>query len=267
MTRHIVLAIAVTLTAGGVSYPQTRTVATAQEAASGQVENSDTQSTAGATQDKRDKDESISKSLEETKQEVGKALEKTGEKLKETLGMEKRGCLTRGDESDPYILTEKEDGGGDRITVVGSPDLENYIDRMVRVYGDKEGDGRVFHATKVEQIAPSCDPMASVFLGVTKEAKSTTASKQGLTADDQGNTASDRQLTRTIRRAVVADKTLSTYAHNVKIISRDGRVTLKGVVRSEAERQDIEAKAVAAAGAGKVHNELTVQAGSSDQGF
>ena len=54
------------------------------------------------------------------------------------------------------------------------------------------------------------------------------------------------------------DKNLSTYAHNVKVITRHGEVTLKGPVRSEDERQVIEAKAVEVAGQGRVANELTI---------
>ena len=62
-----------------------------------------------------------------------------------------------------------------------------------------------------------------------------------------------------IRKSVVGDKTLSTYAHNVKIICADGKVTLKGPVRSEEEKQSVEAKAAEVAGAGNVMNELTVK--------
>ncbi|MGH9667042.1 MAG: BON domain-containing protein, partial [Bryobacteraceae bacterium] len=59
----------------------------------------------------------------------------------------------------------------------------------------------------------------------------------------------DRALTRKVRRALMADKSLSTYAHNVKIISQEGMVTLKGPVRSEAEKAAVEAKATEAVGA------------------
>jgi hyperosmotically inducible protein len=55
------------------------------------------------------------------------------------------------------------------------------------------------------------------------------------------------------------DKSLSTYAHNVKIITQDGQVTLKGPVRSESEKQTIETKATEVAGANKVTNELNVK--------
>ena len=63
-----------------------------------------------------------------------------------------------------------------------------------------------------------------------------------------------------IRKAVVADKGLSTYAHNVKIISEHGKVTLKGPVRSEEERKNIQAKATAVAGDGNVMDEMTIAA-------
>ena len=73
-----------------------------------------------------------------------------------------------------------------------------------------------------------------------------------------GYVASDRDLAKKIRQAVVGDKTLSTYAHNVKIVAQDGQVTLKGPVRSEAEKTAIEVKATEIAGAGKVTNDITI---------
>jgi osmotically-inducible protein OsmY len=79
-----------------------------------------------------------------------------------------------------------------------------------------------------------------------------------LSADSQKNGKQDLAITRDIRRAIVADKNLSTYAHNVKVITEHGEVTLKGPVRSEDERKAIEAKAVEVAGQGRVANELTV---------
>ena len=78
------------------------------------------------------------------------------------------------------------------------------------------------------------------------------------TADQQKENTNDRQLTAQIRRAIVKDKSLSTTAHNVKIISQNGAVTLKGPVKSDAEKQAIEAKAAQIAGQDKVNNELQV---------
>lgn len=79
------------------------------------------------------------------------------------------------------------------------------------------------------------------------------------TADQATNKTSDREVMRQIRRAVVNDKSLSTYAHNVKIISQNGKVTLKGPVHSEEEKKAIEAKATQVAGDGNVTDELTVK--------
>jgi len=78
------------------------------------------------------------------------------------------------------------------------------------------------------------------------------------TADQQSENSADRQLSQQIRQAIVADKSLSTYAHNVKIISQDGQVTLRGPVRSKEEKRIVESKAAEIAGAGKVTSELQV---------
>jgi osmotically-inducible protein OsmY len=79
------------------------------------------------------------------------------------------------------------------------------------------------------------------------------------TADQAKNNLPDREVMQQIRKSIMADKSLSTYAHNVKIISEHGKVTLKGPVRSEAERQSIEDKAMDVAGAGNVINEISVK--------
>jgi hyperosmotically inducible periplasmic protein len=80
------------------------------------------------------------------------------------------------------------------------------------------------------------------------------------TAEQQSEATSDRMLTKKIRQSLVADKSLSTYAHNVKIITRDGMVTLKGPVHSEDEKSAIASKAAEVAGSpDKVTNQLTVK--------
>jgi hyperosmotically inducible periplasmic protein len=78
------------------------------------------------------------------------------------------------------------------------------------------------------------------------------------TADQQKMNPADRDLTKKIRMALHDDKSLSTYAHNIKIISQDGKVTLRGPVRSDDEKAAIEAKAVEVAGQGNVSNHLKV---------
>ena len=80
------------------------------------------------------------------------------------------------------------------------------------------------------------------------------------TADQQKMNAADRALTAKIRKAVIADKSLSTYAHNVKIISQNGTVTLKGPVHSDDEVRSIMAKATDdAGGPDKVVNQMSVK--------
>jgi len=83
------------------------------------------------------------------------------------------------------------------------------------------------------------------------------------TADQQKENAADRELTRKIRRALTQDKTLSGYAHNVKVITQAGQVTLKGPVRSEDEKRVVETNATEVAGAGHVSNQMSVAAQDS----
>jgi len=72
--------------------------------------------------------------------------------------------------------------------------------------------------------------------------------------------AADRALTAKIRKAVIADKNLSSYAHNVKIISQNGTVTLKGPVHSDDEVKSIMAMATEGAGSpDKVVNQMSVK--------
>jgi hyperosmotically inducible protein len=80
------------------------------------------------------------------------------------------------------------------------------------------------------------------------------------TADQQKMNPADRALTRDIRRSIMADKSLSTYAHNIKIISQNGAVTLKGPVKSDDEKKAIVAKAVAVTGsADRVTDQMSVK--------
>jgi hyperosmotically inducible periplasmic protein len=84
------------------------------------------------------------------------------------------------------------------------------------------------------------------------------ANKGATTAEQQKMNTADRNITKEIRSSIIKDKSLSTYAHNIKIITQGGKVTLKGPVRSEEEKATIESKAVAIAGATNVTNQLEV---------
>jgi osmotically-inducible protein OsmY len=79
-----------------------------------------------------------------------------------------------------------------------------------------------------------------------------------LTADKQSNSKSDVEITRQIRRAIVKDDSLSTSAHNVKIITNGGVVTLRGPVASVNEKTMVATMAAKIDGVGKVDNQLEV---------
>jgi hyperosmotically inducible periplasmic protein len=82
--------------------------------------------------------------------------------------------------------------------------------------------------------------------------------KGAVTADQQSNAKSDVEITREIRKAIVADKDLSTNAHNIKIVTRQGKVTLKGPVASVDEKNTVEAKATEVVGAANVTNQISI---------
>jgi hyperosmotically inducible periplasmic protein len=78
------------------------------------------------------------------------------------------------------------------------------------------------------------------------------------TPGDQSENEADRTITQNIRQAITGDDSLSTNAKNVKIITNDGTVTLRGPVKSEKEKTEIEAKAKQVAGVKRVDNQLEV---------
>ena len=80
-----------------------------------------------------------------------------------------------------------------------------------------------------------------------------------MTAGEQSTAKSDVELTREIRRAVVKDRSLSMLAHNVKIVTANGSVTLRGPVKTEEEKAAIASKAQQIAGADKVDNQIEVK--------
>jgi hyperosmotically inducible protein len=86
----------------------------------------------------------------------------------------------------------------------------------------------------------------------------TNKDQAGPTADQQKMNPSDRAVTQKIRKAIHEDQSLSSYAHNIKVITQDGKVTLRGPVRSEEEKSNLEAKAVSVAGQENVTDQLEV---------
>ncbi|HUD22814.1 MAG TPA: BON domain-containing protein [Acidobacteriaceae bacterium] len=79
------------------------------------------------------------------------------------------------------------------------------------------------------------------------------------TADNQPNAKNDRLLVQQVRKAIVADKDLSTYAHNVKVVVMNGSVTLKGPVKSDEEKQKVASDAASVVSADNIANQLTVK--------
>jgi hyperosmotically inducible protein len=86
----------------------------------------------------------------------------------------------------------------------------------------------------------------------------TDPSNRDVTADSQKENDTDRDLVQRIRKSLIADKELSTYAHNVKIVSTNGQVTLNGVVRSDDEKSKVADLAAEVAGKQHIVNDLKV---------
>jgi hypothetical protein len=81
-----------------------------------------------------------------------------------------------------------------------------------------------------------------------------------VTPMDQGNNSTDLTTTANIRKALMADDSLSTEAKNIKVITGNGVITLRGPVKTEAEKSSIAAKAQATAGTNRVDNQIDVEA-------
>jgi osmotically-inducible protein OsmY len=99
----------------------------------------------------------------------------------------------------------------------------------------------------------------SLLLGGAMQAAASPAPQTGGGVTNVSTAAADRDATQKIRKAIMDDKTLSTYAHNVKILAKEGKVTLRGPVRSETEKQTVSDMASAVVGPDNVTNELTIQ--------
>lgn len=110
-------------------------------------------------------------------------------------------------------------------------------------------------------ISGVCWSQSSENTGINKRDRS----EQEMTADQQGQSKQDVEMTRKIRREIVNDKSLSTDAHNVKIVTSNGMVTLKGPVKSQEEKMAVEKKAAQIAGEDRIKNEIHVSAGKGDK--
>jgi osmotically-inducible protein OsmY len=153
---------------------------------------------------------------------------------------------------------EKADGGfaftasGKRLMVTGDVDLQKHSGHTVKLTGEESG--KTFRATALEHISPQCDSSSR---------SADAAANHHLTASDQGNSKADIEMTAKIRKAIVDDDNLSVSAHNVTIVTRDGKVTLLGEVNSMEEKAAVAAKAATVTGSA-VDNQLTVEVDSDE---
>ena len=132
----------------------------------------------------------------------------------------------------------------------------------------QKSDENVAHAQQREGDSTAADPNANgTAYGSTADpsvpADNTGVNKRDrndatLTTGDQSQSAADLDLVKKVRQAIEADDTLSANGKNVKVITRDGMVTLRGPVKDENERKSIGDKATMIAGEGKVQNLLEV---------
>jgi osmotically-inducible protein OsmY len=146
---------------------------------------------------------------------------------------------------------------GQRLELDGAVDFAKHQGHTVAVTGEKTGDS--FVVASIEHVSTQCDAAKAAQAAAPRSDSGVVREHDGgATADDQGGGKADRELTARIRKAIVQDDSLSLYAHNIKIITQAGRVTVRGPVRSTQEKAAVVAKAEAAAGQSVV-DELTVQ--------
>jgi len=84
-------------------------------------------------------------------------------------------------------------------------------------------------------------------------------SRETQTSGDQSNSSADLKITQAIRQALMNDSELSTTAKNVKIITNNGQVTLRGPVKTAQEKAKIDQLAKSAAGGAKIDDQLEVK--------
>ena len=112
-------------------------------------------------------------------------------------------------------------------------------------------DSETTETSRTEPVSPDADNTA-------RNAQNTPDALASADALDQGATEEDLRITSEIRKSIVSDKSLSTNAHNIKIMTAAGIVTLRGPVKSAHEKSKIEGYAKIA-GVGSVDNMLEVE--------
>src|ERR1700749_448128 len=117
------------------------------------------------------------------------------------------------------------------------------------------------YSSQAQQATPTPrDPASDATAADNTKQNSSEQNRNTETAEKQSNSKDDLALTQKIRQAVMKDGSLSMNAKNVKIIAQDGKITLKGPVDSQQEKDTIGAAAGEIAGKDKVDNQLEVKA-------
>jgi SH3 domain-containing YSC84-like protein 1 len=186
-------------------------------------------------------------------------------------GLSLEGATLRQDEDENAKLYGKPLTNKEILTgTVKRPTTASPFLAQLQRFSDKGAPPAVIHAKSHQPSTPKSDqPTTAAATAPTNAAPDAddTAKNQSdqaasaTTADQQRNGKTDLQLTASIRRSIVADGSLSTYAHNVKIVVQNGVATLKGPVRTQDEKAAIEAKAAAVVGQDHVvdHMEISPQ--------
>ena len=121
------------------------------------------------------------------------------------------------------------------------------------------------HSLKISVLVIALSAVVPAFSQTKAVDTSRDARTNGPTADNQKNNKADLKMAADIRKSVVSDKSLSTMAHNVKIIARNGQVTLRGRVKSDDEKRSIVSKAEEVAGKGNVTDETLIASSASSK--
>ena len=79
------------------------------------------------------------------------------------------------------------------------------------------------------------------------------------TSGDQSNSSADLKVTQAIRRALMKDRELSTMAKNIKVVTANGQVTLRGPVKTVQEKTKVDQIARSAAGGARIDDQLEVK--------
>jgi hyperosmotically inducible periplasmic protein len=111
---------------------------------------------------------------------------------------------------------------------------------------------------RAEAVPPSPSPAASAASQPDNTAVNERDRGNTLTPGDQAESSGDIAITQNIRKAIVAEDSLTTTAQNVKIITANGVVTLRGPVNTPQEKTLIASKAQQIAGVARVDNQLEV---------